>query len=81
MPLLSGSSQSVISENIRTERNAGKSEKQAVAIAMHKAGRGKKKKKKPVRPEIHASDDNHARGVAESERSDRFSDQRVGPVR
>lgn len=47
MPLLSGSSQSVISENIRTERNAGKPEKQAIAIAMSKAGKARKRKKAP----------------------------------
>ena len=37
MPLKSGKSESVISANIRTERNAGKPEKQAVAIALSKA--------------------------------------------
>ena len=46
MPLLSGKSSSVISENIRTLRNEGKSESQAVAIAYSKAGRGKKNVKK-----------------------------------
>ena len=46
MPLLKGSSQSVISENIRTERNAGKPEAQAVAIAMSVAGKGRKKGKR-----------------------------------
>lgn len=37
MPLVSGSSREVISQNIATERNAGKPEKQAVAIAMNKS--------------------------------------------
>lgn len=37
MPLASGSSKKVISENIATERHAGKPEKQAVAIAFSKA--------------------------------------------
>ncbi len=46
MPLLSGSSNGVISENIRTERHAGKPEAQAIAIAMSKAGKSKKAKRK-----------------------------------
>ena len=48
MPLLNGSSQGIISENIRELRNAGHPEDQTVAIAMSKAG--KSKKKKPKRP-------------------------------
>ena len=39
MPLKPGNSQKVISENIRTERHAGKPEKQAVAIAESNARR------------------------------------------
>jgi len=46
MPLLSGSSKPVISENIRTEMNAGRPQPQAIAIAMSKAGKGRKKTKK-----------------------------------
>lgn len=42
MPLESGSSREVIGRNIATEREAGKPEKQAVAIAMSKAGNSKK---------------------------------------
>lgn len=43
MPLKKGSSKKVIAQNIRTERRAGKPQDQAVAIAMRKAGKARKK--------------------------------------
>lgn len=44
MPLKKGSGKKVISQNIKTEMAHGKSQKVAVAIAMNRAGKSRKKK-------------------------------------
>ena len=46
MPLKKGRSRKVVAANIKTEMAAGKPQKQAVAIAMRKAGKAKPKGRK-----------------------------------
>lgn len=50
MPLKSGKSKAVVSANIKTEMKAGKPQKQAVAIAMSKAGMSKPMAKPMAKP-------------------------------
>lgn len=46
MPLKTGSSKKTISYNIAELRRSGRPEKQSVAIAMSKAGKSRKSKRK-----------------------------------
>jgi len=45
MPLKRGKSKKAISSNIRTEMASGRPRRQAIAIALSKAGKSRKKKK------------------------------------
>lgn len=45
MPLKKGKSPAAISANIKTEMAAGKPQKQAIAIALSVAGKGRKRPK------------------------------------
>lgn len=46
MPLRKGKSKQTISENIRELMHSGRKQDQAIAIAMHEAGKSKTKSKK-----------------------------------
>ena len=48
MPLASGRSDTIVAKNIKTLRHEGRPPDQAVAIAMKKAGRARRKRKKTI---------------------------------
>ena len=48
MPLKPGASKAVVAQNIKAERAAGKSQKQAVAIALDTARKSKRKPKRSL---------------------------------
>lgn len=52
MPLRKGTSRKVIGENIKTEMNAGKPRKQAIAIGLSEARQSGAKIKKPRAPKV-----------------------------
>lgn len=62
MPLKSGSSDKVVSENIKREMDSGKPQKQAIAIALDKAGKSKSDNAEPDEGQMAQGD---ARSIAE----------------
>lgn len=63
MPLLSGSGKGIVGENIRELMKTGRSQAQAVAIAMKKAGKAKAPSVKPKAFKAPKEDDGEVDGL------------------
>lgn len=48
MPMHKGKSDTIVAKNIRMMMHEGRPQKQAIAIAMSKAGRSRKKRKRTI---------------------------------
>lgn len=52
MPLRSGKTDTIVGQNIKTLMSEGRPQEQAIAMALSKAGKSNKKKKKERKPTL-----------------------------